>query len=131
VTLRGTADRIDLLADGTLRLLDYKTGKASKAKTLLQVPIYGVCAEQRIAGRHGRRWRVGDAGYLAFGREDPFVSIVTPENREEVLRESTDALVETVEAIEAGAFPVQPDDLFTCSYCGFAAVCRKDYVGDE
>ena len=35
------------------------------------------------------------------------------------------------DAVEAGAFPVAPDDLFTCNFCGFAAVCRKDYVGDE
>jgi RecB family exonuclease len=131
VTLRGTADRIDLLADGTLRLLDYKTGKASRARELVQVQMYGVCAERKLAGLHGRSWRVGDAGYLAFGREEPFVPIVTPETRDEALAAGTGKALAAVEAIEAGAFPVQPDDLFTCNFCGFAAVCRKDYVGDE
>ena len=33
IRLRGTADRIDLLADGTLRLIDYKTGKAATPAT--------------------------------------------------------------------------------------------------
>src|SRR5436190_1006552 len=47
IRLRGTADRIDLLGDGTLRLIDYKTGKASNARELLQVKIYAACAETR------------------------------------------------------------------------------------
>lgn len=131
IALRGTADRIDLLADGTLRLLDYKSGKASNARDSLQVQIYGLCAETRLRGRHGRTWIVGDAGYLAFGREEPFVSIITPAEREAKLAEASAKLVETVDRIEHGEFPVQPADLFTCNFCGFAAVCRKDYVGDE
>ena len=27
-------------------------------------------------------------------------------------------------------FPPSPDDVFRCDTCSFAAVCRKDYVGD-
>ena len=59
IRLRGTADRIDLLGDGTLRLIDYKTGKASNARELLQVKIYGACAETRLHGHLGRTWTVG------------------------------------------------------------------------
>jgi RecB family exonuclease len=132
IRLRGTADRIDLLGDGTLRLIDYKTGKASNARELLQVKVYGVCAETRLRGRHGRAWTVGDAGYLAFGRgDDLFAAVITPETRETVLAEAGAEARAVVDAVEAGTFPVAPDDLFTCNFCGFAAVCRKDYVGDE
>ena len=34
-------------------------------------------------------------------------------------------------AIERGEFPVDPDEPFLCTRCGYAGVCRKDYVGDE
>jgi hypothetical protein len=130
--LRGTADRIDLLGDGTLRLIDYKTGKASNARDLLQVKIYGACAETHLHGHLGRTWTVAEAGYLAFGRgDDLFAAVITPETRAAVLAESGAQAHAVADAVEAGTFPVAPDDLFTCNFCGFAAVCRKDYVGDE
>ncbi len=132
IRLRGTADRIDLLGDGTLRLVDYKTGKASNARDLLQVKIYGALAETRLRGRLGRTWTVADAGYLAFGRgDDLFAAVITPETRAEVLAAAGADAIAIADAVEGGAFPVAPDDLFTCNFCGFAAVCRKDYVGDE
>jgi len=132
IRLRGTADRIDLLADGTLRLIDYKTGKASNARDLLQVKIYAACAETHLHGHLGRTWTAAEAGYLAFGRgDDLFAAVLTPETRAEVLAEAGAGAVAVADAVEAGTFPVAPDDLFTCNFCGFAAVCRKDYVGDE
>jgi RecB family exonuclease len=128
VQLRGTADRIDLLADGSLRLLDYKTGKASSARESLQVPIYALCAEQRLAGHRSRGWRVSEAGYLAFGRPEPFIPVVSADERDRTLADAADAAAETATRIEAGAFPVTPAEPFLCKYCGYAAVCRKDYV---
>jgi RecB family exonuclease len=128
VRLRGTADRIDLLADGTLRLLDYKTGKASSARDALQIPVYALCAEQRLAGHRGRTWEVSEAGYLAFGRAEPFIAIVSGDDREATIDEAAEALGETTAHIESGAFPVAPEEPHLCKYCGFAAVCRKDYV---
>ena len=46
--LRGKADRLDLLEDGTFRLIDYKLGWPPDRSRALQLPIYGVCAEQRL-----------------------------------------------------------------------------------
>jgi ATP-dependent helicase/nuclease subunit B len=132
IRLRGIADRIDLLGDGTLRLIDYKTGKASNATELLQVKVYGALAETHLRGHLGRTWTVADAGYLAFGRGDElFAAVVTPETRAEVLAQAGADALAVADAVEGGAFPVAPDDLFSCNFCGFAAVCRKDYVGDE
>ena len=48
VRVRGKADRIDLLEDGTLRVVDYKLGRAPKPARALQLPIYGVCAQQQL-----------------------------------------------------------------------------------
>ena len=33
--------------------------------------------------------------------------------------------------VEAGEFPPRPHEERICSYCAYASVCRKDYVGDE
>ena len=52
ISIRAKADRIDLLEDGTLRVIDYKLGRAPKTARALQLPIYGLCAEQHLNGRH-------------------------------------------------------------------------------
>jgi hypothetical protein len=96
------------------------------------VKIYGALAESHLRGHLGRVWTVADAGYLAFGRgDDMFAAVVTPETRAEVLAQAGADALAVADAVEGGVFPVAPDDLFTCTFCGFAAVCRKDYVGDE
>jgi hypothetical protein len=131
VRLRAKADRIDLLADGTLRVVDYKLGKAPKPGRALQLPVYGVCAQQSLEGRHGRSWTLGRAGYVAFREKNPFVSLGTSTSLAEALGAGQERLLAAVDAIERGEFPPRPDEPFLCTRCGYAAVCRKDYVGDE
>lgn len=131
VRLRGKADRIDLLADGTLRVIDYKLGRAPKAARALQLPVYGVCAAQQLRGHLGREWSVGRAGYLAFREKNAFVDAGGRGTLEAALAEGQQRLLQAVERIEAGEFPPSPDEAWTCNRCGFPHVCRKDYVGDE
>src|SRR4030095_2659268 len=131
VQIRSKADRIDLLADGTLRVIDYKLGRAPKPGRALQLPIYGACATQHLSGRHGRSWTVSRAGYVAFKEKNAFVPLGTSTSLEQVLEEGERRLVAAVDAIERGDFPVRPEEPFLCSRCGYAGVCRKDYVGDE
>ena len=128
VTLRSKADRIDLLQDGTLRIVDYKTGRAPDRKRALQLPIYGVCAQQALDGRHGRSWTVSRAGYIAFKEKVAFTEVPNPLK---ALAEGQATLLTVVDAIERGEFPVRPDEPFLCTWCAYAGVCRKDYVGDE
>ncbi len=131
VVLRGKADRIDLLADGTFRLIDYKLGWPPDRRKALQLPIYGVCAEQRLAGRHGRDWKLGEAAYLAFKGPRRVVPLFQSEDaRAEVLGGAQQRLTEAIDAIGRGEFPPTPDDVHRCETCAFASVCRKDYVGD-
>jgi RecB family exonuclease len=131
VQLRGKADRVDLLDDGTFRLIDYKLGWPPDRNRALQLPIYSVCAEQRLAGRHGRQWRLGEAMYLAFKgpkRVVPLISVTA--GQDEVLAKAQQRLADTIDAIARGEFPPAPDDVYRCETCSFTAVCRKDYVGD-
>jgi RecB family exonuclease len=131
ITVRAKADRIDLLDDGTLRVIDYKLSRAPKAARALQLPIYGVCAEQALSGKHGREWKVSRAGYVAFKEKNAFVPLGNSSSLEQALRDGEERFVAAVEGIERGEFPVQPDEPFLCNWCGYAGICRKDYVGDE
>jgi RecB family exonuclease len=128
VTLRSKADRIDLLQDGTLRVVDYKTGRAPERKRSLQLPIYGVCAQQALDGRQGRSWTVSRAGYIAFKEKTAFSEVQNPAK---ALAEGQALLLTVVDGIERGEFPVRPDEPFLCNWCPYPGVCRKDYVGDE
>ena len=129
LNLKAKADRIDLLADGTLRIIDYKIGRAPKMSRALQLPVYGLCAQQQLDGRAGRHWPVSRAGYVAFKEKNPFVSIGT--NLEKALADGEQRLLDAVAAIEAGSFPPRPQEPWLCTRCGYALVCRKDYVGDD
>jgi RecB family exonuclease len=128
LSLRSKADRIDLLQDGTLRVVDYKTGRAPEKKRSLQLPVYGVCAQQALEGRHGRSWTVSRAGYIAFKDKAAFSEL---QNCSKALAEGQAMLLTVVDAIERGEFPVRPDEPFLCNWCAYPGVCRKDYVGDE
>jgi ATP-dependent helicase/nuclease subunit B len=131
IALRGTADRLDLLEDGTFRLIDYKLGWPPQRGRALQLPIYSLCAEQRLAGHRGRNWQLGEAAYLAFKGPKRVVPLVaTAADRAKVLADAQQRLAETVDAISRGEFPPRPDDVWRCETCSFASVCRKDYVGD-
>ena len=131
VRLRAKADRIDLLADGTLRVIDYKLGKAPKPSRALQLPVYGVVAEQSLTGRHGRSWTVGKAGYVAFREKNAFVELGGASSLQEAIRAGEERFLAAIDGIERGEFPPSPDEPFLCTRCGYASVCRKDYVGDD
>jgi ATP-dependent helicase/nuclease subunit B len=131
IALRGKADRLDLLADGTFRLIDYKLGWPPQRGRALQLPIYSICAEQRLASHKGRTWTLGEAAYLAFKGQKRVVPLfASPGDKAKVLAEAQERLALTVDAIARGEFPPTPDDVWRCETCSFASVCRKDYVGD-
>ena len=131
VAVRGKVDRIDVLADGTLRVIDYKLGRAPKSARALQLPVYGLCAQQDLAKRRGRSWPLASAGYVAFKEKNAFVELGGRSGVDAALREGQARFLEAVTRIEGGAYPPDPDEPWTCTRCGFPHVCRKDYVGDE
>jgi RecB family exonuclease len=131
IELHGKADRMDLLEDGTFRVIDYKLGWPPNRARALQLPIYGLCAEQQLANHRGRSWTLGEAVYLAFKGPKRVVPLFpSPSDREKVLRDAQQRLADTIDAIERGDFPPTPDDVYRCDTCSYAPVCRKDYVGD-
>jgi ATP-dependent helicase/DNAse subunit B len=130
VELKGKADRIDLLADGTFRLIDYKLGWPPKGSQALQLGVYAIGAEQQLT-EHGRSWKVGEAVYLAFkGPRRVTPLFATPADRDRILAEVQVRVADTLDRIGRGEFPPHPEDVFHCERCAFGTVCRKDYVGD-
>jgi RecB family exonuclease len=129
VSLRGVADRIDLLKDGTFRVIDYKSSRAADD---LQLAIYSTAARQRLAGYRGRDWALAEAAYVAF-REDPPVKKLARDSDacEKVLEEQERRVVAYLDAIERGEFPPRPAHRSLCVTCAWAGVCRKEYVEAE
>jgi RecB family exonuclease len=131
IALRGKADRIDLLQDGTFRIIDYKLSRAPDRKLALQLPVYTVCTVQHLRRTRGEEWVPGQAGYIAFGQDRQFVPMLARgKSRDTTLTDAQTRLLDVVDRIERGEFPPAPADTMMCTYCAHAAVCRKDYVGD-
>jgi RecB family exonuclease len=133
VPLRGVADRIDLLEGNRLRVFDYKSGYPPEVKRALQVPIYALCAQETLEGRDGQAWTVDEAAYLAFSGKRALVPVIKDGTADPtaVLAAARDRLFEVIEGVAGGIFPPRPHEPRTCTYCAYASVCRKDYVGDE
>lgn len=132
VSLKGVADRVDLLDGNLLRVVDYKTGSAPDPRRALQVPIYALCAQELLAARDGRAWQVDEAAYVAFSGRRALVPVVTDHSEAaEVLAAARTRVLNVVDGIGGGVFPPRPHDPAICRYCAYTSVCRKDYVGDD
>ncbi len=133
---RGRADRVDLSVDGSLHVVDYKTGKLNDeyrainednpiaAGTKLQLPIYG------LAGRlhHGRPDAPVRAEYwfvTSRGKFDRRGYDVT----DEILKRTAATLGVIVEGIETGVFPPHPEALKSTSIFIDCHVCNPDGLG--
>lgn len=132
-SLRGVADRIDLLEGRRLRVIDYKSGAAPNPKRALQVPIYALSAAERLAARGGEPWTVDEAAYVAFSGKRALVPVVKAgaTDPSAVLNAARERLFDILGAVARGEFPPRPHDPAICSWCAYSSVCRKDYVGDE
>lgn len=128
IRFRGRADRLDVSGDGTIRVVDYKTGKTNPYKGLstenptgggvrLQLPVYAA------AGRlhQGTPSAPVRAEYWFVSWKGDFVRIgydVTDDVRARV----GTTLAAIVDGIEQGAFPNHPTAVSSspfveCAYC--------------
>jgi RecB family exonuclease len=130
VRLSAKTDRIDLLADGTLRVIDYKSKRTPDLKTALQLPIYSHCARVSLDQHRGRAWTLREALYVSFEGERPVVPLNKPKGPpiDELIHDAQDRLLTTLDRIAEGRFPPQPAKKSMCGPCPYAAVCRLEYV---
>jgi len=110
VFISGKFDRIDKLKDGTLRIIDFKTGKRKNGKS--QLDFYTVLAGLNFEIPVG----LASFYYLASGEivDFPASDSNTKETKEKIL--------EQIGKIEGTKdFPARPSRL--CSYCDFYDIC--------
>ena len=133
VTLSAKTDRIDLLADGTLRVIDYKSKKTPDLKIALQLPIYSHCARVSLEEHRGRTWTLREALYVSFEGE----RAVVPFNKQkgppidELIEAAQHRLLTTLDRIAEGRFPPQPSKKSICGPCPYVTVCRLEYVAPD
>jgi len=117
--LRGVIDRLDLRADGSLVVVDYKTGRApgirdEKAR-LAGVHFYAYLVEQTFG--------VLPAQVQLLHLREPLVLSSTPTDRSRAgLRRRTAAMWTAIEqACATDGFQPRPSGL--CSVCGYRQIC--------
>jgi RecB family exonuclease len=133
IDIKGKADRIDILDDGSLRVVDYKLGRMPDVKTSVQVGVYAYCAKQQLEAADGRPHPVSSAAYLAFGDDRRLEGRISgaSEPADGATTVRAQMFAKQVEQIEAGEFPPRPLSTAECQWCGFSGVCRKEYRIDE
>ncbi|MEO7191312.1 MAG: PD-(D/E)XK nuclease family protein [Vicinamibacterales bacterium] len=129
IQIRGKADRIDVLEDGSLRVIDYKLGRMPDLDASVQVAVYAHCAQQLLESRDGQPRPVRSAAYLAFGDDRRLEGRLdrTPDGEKAAVDARVADFAAMVDNIEAGEFPPRPKRVTECQWCGFAGVCRKEY----
>lgn len=125
VRLRAKIDRVDLLADNTFRLIDYKTKYVPDRRQALQLPIYSACVRTSLVKTHGRDIPASEAMYLSFEGPTPIVPL---EEKGKLFEDLTSSaghrLVAALDNIAAGHYPARPETKNLCTMCAFTAVCR-------
>jgi CRISPR/Cas system-associated exonuclease Cas4 (RecB family) len=113
--IKGAIDRIDRLADGTLEVVDYKTGNPKEKLTYedkRQLILYKIFLEEV----YGQKVSLLSYYYLENGQK---VSFEAKDKEVEKLR--LEVLTEIAE-IKKANFPPKPSEL--CKYCDFRSICE-------
>ena len=137
-------DRIDELEDGSLLLIDYKTGNASKSSWLdqrvqdPQMPVYFFALTKMLGDNVGALAFANTKNLTFDGLCEQDVSMkginqVENNNRGKLknfenwgqLRQHWDQNIETlVNEVKQGCASVTPELLSNCKYCGRQSLCR-------
>lgn len=133
IDIRGKADRIDILADGSLRVIDYKLGRMPDLKSSVQIAVYAHCARQMLEARDGHPHPVASAMYLAFGDDRRLAGPLGGSSSAADFAASAGAaeFARKVDDIESGVFPPKPRQPGDCQWCAYSGVCRKEYVAED
>jgi DNA helicase-2/ATP-dependent DNA helicase PcrA len=112
--LTGRIDRMDRASDGSVTIVDYKTGKARSqedADESLQLSIYAIAAQQKWGYR---------VGALAFHNLEGNLP-VTSKRTDFQLEQARERVLTVARNIADGNFKPKPD--FYCNFCAFRALC--------
>lgn len=133
VSINGKADRIDVLADGALKVIDYKLGRMPDLNTSIQIAAYAHAAQQQLQAADGVSHPIAAASYLAFGDEYKLEGAIGQRGEEAsaAVQARAATFADVVGRIEQGEFPPRPKDTSECEWCKYSGVCRKEYAWED
>jgi DNA helicase II / ATP-dependent DNA helicase PcrA len=115
-TVAGRIDRIDSRPDGTVTIVDYKTGKArdqEDADESLQLSLYAIAAKEK--------WGY-NVGALTFHNLVENVPVITTRSEPD-LTAARNRVQDAAQAISEGKFDAQPG--IHCSFCAYRTLCPE------
>ncbi|MBU2542907.1 PD-(D/E)XK nuclease family protein, partial [Patescibacteria group bacterium] len=118
--INGRIDRIDQLEDGTLEIIDYKTGKGKEKLSTddkQQLLIYQIATQTLTEYKN-----IGEVSQLTFYyiNDNLRQSFIGKDKDIEKLQEK---LLDTMNNIKAGKFEPTPSQ-HVCSYCEYKEICE-------
>ena len=147
LTLELRPDRVDRLADGSLAVIDYKTGASAEVRAWLderprlpQLPAYvQALGPERVGAVTFARVRSGDTGYAGVARDDAaFPGLKVPGTKggprgcdtwAQLLAEWQRRLEALAAEYAVGDARLAPDPSRACEYCHLGALCRVAETG--
>ena len=147
LTLELRLDRVDRLADGSLAVIDYKTGASAEIQAWLderpklpQMPAYvQALGAERVGAVAFARVRSGETGYVGVARAaEPFPGLKVPGTRgwprdydswQHLLAAWQRRLEALAAEYAAGDARLAPDPPRACQYCHLGALCRIAETG--
>jgi ATP-dependent helicase/DNAse subunit B len=130
VPLRAKIDRVDLLAGGGFRVIDYKSKNVPDLKRTIQLQVYTSAVAQQLHKSGDTSRRPSEAFYLSMEGPSPIKALkpARGQSLDDVLMAAEDRMVQAIDDIGAGHFPVRPVPRSLCAMCPFDSVCRKQFV---
>ncbi|MCK4761367.1 MAG: PD-(D/E)XK nuclease family protein [Candidatus Aminicenantes bacterium] len=143
VQLVGQIDRVDIAADNTYRIIDYKTGKvnslsvkdleelsgakAAERREVFQLFFYRYLLSKRLAGDERNRYRLGIYPFKKMYEELKFVCI---DKSDVIGPESVDCfeqvLIDIFRELFDPGVPFSPtEEEKNCGYCPYRNLCGK------
>jgi RecB family exonuclease len=130
VPLRAKIDRVDLLAGGGFRVIDYKSKNVPDLKRTIQLQVYTSAVEQQLHKAGDPSRRPSEAFYLSMEGPSPIKALrpAKGQSLDDVLMAAEERMVQAIDDIGAGHFPARPVPRSLCAMCPFDSVCRKQFV---